>query len=226
MVPPFIHSFCCGFDTDFLGLVSTHLQARNTGFLHGPVYHLSMAGLKDMQLRGRIQPGMIADITIFKPETITDSSTMKIGERGLYTKGIPYVIINGQVSIDNGVANPSILAGQPIRYEPMAECNIPDEIDLGDKKYQWHADLPGYPVTRFPPQKENPPSPFKLERKDGLFNFSCDGFFGRKKQCFSELLRNSARAFCISPRYNIFNYGPGNAFNINSAVLVEIFILS
>ena len=125
--------------------------------------YLSMAGLEAMQQRGRMQPGMIADITIFNPDTIAESSTMKIGERGLYTKGIPYVIINGQVSIDNGVANTSILAGQPIRYQPMQDCNIPDPIDLGDKKYQWHADLPGYPATRFPPQKEKPPGAFELD---------------------------------------------------------------
>jgi len=136
---------------------------NNTSYI--PAKYLSKAGLKAMQERGRMQPGMIADITIFNPDTIADASTMKIGERGLYTKGIPYVIINGQLSIDNGVANTKILAGQPIRYEPITEGTIPDEIDLGDKQYQWHADLPGYPATRFPPQKKKPPSPFELERK-------------------------------------------------------------
>jgi hypothetical protein len=136
---------------------------NNTSYI--PAKYLSKAGLKAMQERGRLQPGMIADITIFNPDTIAESSTMKIGERGLYTKGIPYVIINGQVSIDNGVANTKILAGQPIRYEPITEGEI--DLDLGDKKYQWHSDLPGYPATRFPPQKAKPPSPFELERKKG-----------------------------------------------------------
>jgi len=127
--------------------------------------YLSTAGLKAMQERGRMQPGMIADITIFNPDTIAETSTMKFGERGSYTRGIPYVIINGQVSIDNGVANTKILAGQPIRYEIMNK-KVPDEIDLGDKEFQWHSGMPGYPATRFPPQKMNPPSPNELERKE------------------------------------------------------------
>ena len=139
---------------------------NNTSYI--PAKYLSKAGLKAMQERGRLQPGMIADITIFNPDTIAESSTMKIGERGLYTKGIPFVIINGQVSIDNGVANTKILAGQPIRYEPITEGEI--DLDLGDKKYQWHSDLPGYPATRFPPQETKPPSPFELERKTGAIH--------------------------------------------------------
>jgi hypothetical protein len=125
--------------------------------------YLSLAGLKPMQERGRLQPGMIADITIFNPETIADAATMKIGERGLYTKGINYVIVSGEVSIDNGEANTTILAGQPIRYEVMSECNIPEIVDLKDKKYQWHSEMDGYPATRFPPRKQNPPSPNDLE---------------------------------------------------------------
>ena len=135
-----------------------------------------------MQERGRLQPGMIADITIFNPDTISDTSTMKMGERGSYTRGIPYVLVNGQVMIDDGVANTKLRAGQPIRYAVITEGKIPEEIDLNDKKYQWHSDLPGYPATRFPPQKMKPPSPNELERKqtsqhqhheDVLHSFAC-----------------------------------------------------
>ena len=68
-----------------------------------------------------MQEGMIADITIFDPETIADTSTMKAGERGSYTKGIPFVLVSGQVVIDDGVANTKLRAGQPIRYEPITE---------------------------------------------------------------------------------------------------------
>ena len=42
--------------------------------------------------------------------------------------------------IENGVANTSILAGQPIRYELITEGEI--DLDLNDKQYQWHKDLP------------------------------------------------------------------------------------
>jgi hypothetical protein len=71
---------------------------------------------------------------------------MKEGERGSYTTGIPYVIVNGQLVIENGVANTDLRAGQPIRYPVVTEGEI--DLDLNDKQYQWHADLPGYPNVR------------------------------------------------------------------------------
>jgi len=51
------------------------------------------------------------------------------------------------------------------RYAMITEGEIPEQIDLGDKKYQWHADLPGYPATRFPPREMHPPSPHELDNK-------------------------------------------------------------
>ena len=86
-----------------------------------------------------MQEGMIADITIFDPDTIADTSTMKQGERGSYTKGIPFVLVNGQVAIDDGVANTKLRAGKPIRYEPITGGEIVLEYD--DAKYQWDADV-------------------------------------------------------------------------------------
>ena len=105
-----------------------------------PAKYFSRVGLKALQERGRMQEGMIADITIFDPDTIAETSSMKAGERGSYTAGIPYVIVSGQVIIDQGVANTKLRAGQPIRYDVITEGEI--DLDLGDKPYQWHADLP------------------------------------------------------------------------------------
>ena len=104
-----------------------------------PAKYFSKVGLKPMQERGRMQEGMIADITIFNPDTITETSSMKKGMNGSYTKGIPYVLVSGQVIIDKGVANTKILAGKPIRYERITDGKI--EIDLGDKPFSWHADI-------------------------------------------------------------------------------------
>jgi len=56
------------------------------------------------------------------------------------------VMVNGQLVIENGVANIDLRAGQPIRYPVVTEGEI--DIDLNDKQYQWHADLPGYPNVR------------------------------------------------------------------------------
>jgi N-acyl-D-aspartate/D-glutamate deacylase len=91
-------------------------------------------GLKAMQERGRMQEGLIADITVFNPDTISETSTMKLGERGSYTKRIPYVLVGGQVVIDDGVANTKLRAGQPIRYEPITKDEIVLEYD--DASYQ------------------------------------------------------------------------------------------
>lgn len=85
---------------------------------------------------------MIADITIFDPENIADASTMKLGERGFFSKGIPYVIVNWTLVIDNGESQIGARSGEPIRYEPITEGEI--VLDLNDKQYQWHADLPEY----------------------------------------------------------------------------------
>lgn len=72
-----------------------------------------------MKQRGRVQKGMAADITIFDPETVTDNSTPKIGENSLPSTGIPYVIVNGKVVVDDSVVQ-NIPAGVAIR-NPVVE---------------------------------------------------------------------------------------------------------
>ena len=104
-----------------------------------PAKYFSKVGLKAMQERGRMQEGMIADITIFNPNTIAETATMKAGMRGSYTKGIPHVIVSGQVIIEDGVANTKLRAGKPIRYPVIKAGKI--DLDLGDKPFQWHSDL-------------------------------------------------------------------------------------
>ena len=56
-----------------------------------------ITGLTD---RGLLRPGMAADITIFDPETVTDKATFDNPLQ--YAVGIPYVIVNGSVVIDQG----------------------------------------------------------------------------------------------------------------------------
>ena len=57
--------------------------------------HLGDAGIEQMKTRGRLQPGMVADIVIFDPETAAPTSTYKAGENGLPPVGLPHVIVNG-----------------------------------------------------------------------------------------------------------------------------------
>jgi N-acyl-D-amino-acid deacylase len=55
-------------------------------------------GLTD---RGIIQEGARADIVVFNADTVADEATFADPHR--YPTGIPYVVVNGQIVIDDGV---------------------------------------------------------------------------------------------------------------------------
>jgi N-acyl-D-glutamate deacylase len=74
-------------------------------------------GLKAMQVRGRMQEGMVADITLFDPETVTDNATYKNGTQP--STGIPHVIVTGIVVMKDSEPLKRFDAGQPIRFEPQ-----------------------------------------------------------------------------------------------------------
>jgi N-acyl-D-aspartate/D-glutamate deacylase len=67
-------------------------------------------GLTD---RGRIAPGMAADLVLFDPARIKDEATFEQPLR--FSSGVDYLLINGQLSIDNGQAT-GALAGQVLRH--------------------------------------------------------------------------------------------------------------
>ena len=48
--------------------------------------HLGDMGLESMKVRGRMQQGKVADITIFDPKTVTEGSGYKTGMNGLPPK--------------------------------------------------------------------------------------------------------------------------------------------
>jgi N-acyl-D-amino-acid deacylase len=54
-------------------------------------------GLRD---RGLVQAGFFADLTIFDPATVRDESTYPDPHR--YPAGIPFVVVNGTVAVDDG----------------------------------------------------------------------------------------------------------------------------
>jgi dihydroorotase/N-acyl-D-amino-acid deacylase len=66
-------------------------------------------GLKQ---RGLLRAGYFADITIFDPKTVIDRATFE--EPNQYPVGINYVIVNGQIEVDNGARTPA-LAGRVLR---------------------------------------------------------------------------------------------------------------
>ena len=79
---------------------------------------LGEMGLKAMQIRGRMQEGMVADITILDPETIRDNSTYAKGT--IPSSGIPHVIVNGVVIMKDSEPLKGVNPGQPIRF-PVEE---------------------------------------------------------------------------------------------------------
>jgi formylmethanofuran dehydrogenase subunit A len=68
-----------------------------------------------MQERGHMREGMIADITIFDPEKVTDNVTYQAGT--LPSTGIPYVLVNGAIVVKDSQVLKGVNPGQPIRYE-------------------------------------------------------------------------------------------------------------
>ncbi|KUJ79246.1 amidohydrolase family protein [Ruegeria profundi] len=76
-------------------------------------------GVEQMARKGRLQVGADADITVFDPETVTDNSTLELGKNALPTTGIPYVIVNGTVVVDDSVVQ-RVFPGKPIR-NPIIE---------------------------------------------------------------------------------------------------------
>lgn len=77
--------------------------------------HLGDAGLESMQVRGRMQEGMVADIVVFNAEKVKEGSDYKAGTQGLPPIALPHVIVGGVfVKKDNKATGK--FPGQPIRY--------------------------------------------------------------------------------------------------------------
>jgi N-acyl-D-aspartate/D-glutamate deacylase len=77
-----------------------------------PAQRLERAA-QTMRLRGRLEVGAYADVTIFDPDTIIDRATYL--ESALYSEGIHYVLVNGAIVVDRGELNDAVAPGRPIR---------------------------------------------------------------------------------------------------------------
>ncbi len=90
-------------------------------------------GLKAMQVRGRMQKGMVADITIFDPKTVRDNATYTKGT--LPSTGIEHVIVNGTLVMKDQEPLKGVNPGQPIRFEPVKSLFEPLTIDGWTQTY-------------------------------------------------------------------------------------------
>lgn len=66
-------------------------------------------GLRD---RGVLREGAFADIAVFDPARVRDLATFE--EPNQYPEGIPYVVVNGQLEVDEG-RRTEVNAGRPLR---------------------------------------------------------------------------------------------------------------
>ena len=118
--------------------------------------HLGKAGIKSMDVRGRMQEGMIADIVIFDAKTVKEGSSYKAGEQGLPPIGMPHVIVNGIfVKRDNKATDK--FPGQPIRY-PVEDT--PRHKPASQKQWLKQFTIDGSPLapktSRVAPREERP----------------------------------------------------------------------
>jgi hypothetical protein len=111
-----------------------------------------------MHKKGRIAKGMDADIVVFDYDKISDKSTVEKPQ--IVSAGIEYVLINGQVALDQKGIHKDIRVGQPIKSEflrvkasesslswegisiPLLEYRSSNYVDLEALKahgytYQW-----------------------------------------------------------------------------------------
>jgi N-acyl-D-amino-acid deacylase len=72
-------------------------------------------GLTD---RGIVREGYFADLLVFNPDTIEDITTDE--DPAQYPKGIKYVLVNGQVVVENSTPT-GALPGKVLRHKPSAK---------------------------------------------------------------------------------------------------------
>jgi N-acyl-D-glutamate deacylase len=117
--------------------------------------HLGDMGLESMQRRGRLQEGMLADIVVFDPETVTDNSTYEVAWKP--TTGMAAVIVNGTVVVRDDQVLP-VYPGQPVRFDPVEPKFETVSEDQWVERFMSGVELPGEGGN---PQPDTHPDHFK-----------------------------------------------------------------
>jgi N-acyl-D-aspartate/D-glutamate deacylase len=65
-----------------------------------------------MRLKGRLQVGSDADITVFDPEEVIDAATFEEGLK--FSEGVRHVLVNGTFVVRNGETVSAVYPGRPV----------------------------------------------------------------------------------------------------------------
>ncbi len=86
----------------FVRVLAKYVREEHVITLEAAVRQMSSlpANFLGLHDRGRIAPGMAADILVFDPDKVQDTATFT--KPLSYPMGMPYVIVNGKVEIDAG----------------------------------------------------------------------------------------------------------------------------
>ena len=74
------------------------------------------------RLKGRLQIGMDADITVFEPATISGNSTYADPHQA--STGVSYLMVDGQIVIEEGALLPDIFPGQFLKASPRRRIDL------------------------------------------------------------------------------------------------------
>ncbi len=104
--------------------------------------HIGDTGLKAMQERGRMQEGMVADITIIDPENVTEHASYKTGANGLPSTGIPFVLVHGTIVVKDSKVLADVYPGQALRFpveekgrfEPATKASLLGALTIKSKE--------------------------------------------------------------------------------------------
>ncbi len=109
----------------FARVLGRHVRERKTLSLMAALRKMTVQPLKRLEpgapalrRKGRLQPGMDADITVFDPATVLDRATF--AEPKQYSRGIAAVLVNGVLSVRDGKLLITPGAGRPIRGTGVA----------------------------------------------------------------------------------------------------------
>ena len=98
----------------FPRILAKYVREEKVISLEGAIREMTSLPANQLHLwnRGRIAPGLAADLVLFDPAKIADTATF--AKPLSYSVGMDYVLINGKLAIDQGQPT-GTLAGRVIR---------------------------------------------------------------------------------------------------------------